>query len=79
MNVIRVKTHLDSETVHLPELRPLVGRDVEIVVWAEREEALEDGAHAPDSVMRERLKGSVLRYDDPFGAAVPPEDWESAS
>ncbi len=23
------------------------------------------------------LKGSVLRYDDPFGPACPPEDWEA--
>jgi uncharacterized protein with gpF-like domain len=22
------------------------------------------------------LKGSVLRYDDPFEPAIPPEDWE---
>ena len=25
------------------------------------------------------LKGSVLRYDDPFGPACPPEDWEALS
>jgi hypothetical protein len=31
-NVVRIKRHLDSETVHLPELKELVGHDVEIVV-----------------------------------------------
>lgn len=28
---------------------------------------------------RKNMKGSVLRYDDPFGPAVPPEDWEALS
>lgn len=23
------------------------------------------------------LRGKLLRYDDPFGPAVPPEDWEA--
>ena len=25
------------------------------------------------------LRGSVLRYDDPFGSAVPPEQWDAVS
>ena len=25
------------------------------------------------------LEGSVLKYDDPFGPACPPEDWEALS
>ncbi len=32
MQVIRVRTHLDSETLRLPELKHFVGRDVEILV-----------------------------------------------
>jgi len=32
MNDIRVIRHLDSDTLHLPELLPLIGRDVEIIV-----------------------------------------------
>ena len=32
MSAIRILKHLDSETLHLPELRALVGKDVEIVV-----------------------------------------------
>lgn len=79
MNVIRVKTHLDSETVHLPELKPLVGRDVEIVVWEEREGAVEGRGPMHEAARQKHLKGSVLRDDDPFGPAVPPEDWEAAS
>ena len=36
MNAITIHTHLESVTVHLPELGPMVGKDVEIIV---REEA----------------------------------------
>jgi hypothetical protein len=32
MNAIRIRKRLDSETLHLPELRPLLGRTVEIIV-----------------------------------------------
>jgi hypothetical protein len=51
MTTIRIQRTLDSETLHLPELRPLLGKTVEIVVqehpatlpgsgdWAALEEA----------------------------------------
>jgi hypothetical protein len=29
---IRLSKHIDSETLHLPELRSLIGQDVEIIV-----------------------------------------------
>ncbi len=29
---VRVRKHLDSDTIHLPEAAPLIGRDVEIVI-----------------------------------------------
>ena len=32
MNVIRIRKKIDSETLHLPELGPLVGQTVEITV-----------------------------------------------
>lgn len=32
MVAIRIRRKLDSETLHLPELRPLLGREVEIYV-----------------------------------------------
>ena len=32
MIAIRIRKKLDSETLHLPELRPLLGRNVEIVI-----------------------------------------------
>ncbi|HLN31281.1 MAG TPA: hypothetical protein VK395_26305 [Gemmataceae bacterium] len=32
MDIIHLHKHLDSETLHLPELKALVGKDVEIIV-----------------------------------------------
>lgn len=32
MNAIRIETLLEGETLYLPQLRPLVGKSVEIVV-----------------------------------------------
>jgi hypothetical protein len=35
MSVIHLHKHLDSETLHVPELKPLVGKNVEIIVREE--------------------------------------------
>jgi hypothetical protein len=35
MNALRIRRKLDSDTLHLPELRPLLGRTVEIIVLEE--------------------------------------------
>lgn len=35
MNAIRIRRTLDSETLHLPELKPLIGRTVEMIVLDE--------------------------------------------
>lgn len=67
---VRIKRHLDSETIHLPEVRDLIGRDVEIVVRAVEE--------AGPRLRRYPLRGSVLRYDEPF-EPVANEDWEALS
>jgi hypothetical protein len=32
MTAIRIETMIDSETLHLPQLKPLVGKSVEIIV-----------------------------------------------
>ena len=31
MNAIRIDAHIDSETLHVPELKPMIGKDVEII------------------------------------------------
>jgi hypothetical protein len=35
MNVIRIRTRIESDTLHLPELREMIGKDVEILVLEE--------------------------------------------
>ena len=35
MNAIRIHTRIESDTLRLPELKPLVGKDVEIIVLEE--------------------------------------------
>lgn len=34
-------------------------------------------AISPIADGKESLRGSVIRYDDPFGPPTPPEDWEA--
>ncbi|MGH2607918.1 MAG: hypothetical protein ACRDHF_02410 [Tepidiformaceae bacterium] len=65
--LVRVRRHLDSETIHIPELKDLVGKDVDIVVKEAAVPAREPGP----------LEGSILWYDDPYGPAVDPDDWEA--
>ncbi len=31
---------------------------------------------SPEEI-KEKLRGSVLKYDDPFGSAIPESDWEA--
>lgn len=35
MNAIRIRRRIDSEDLHLPELRSMIGKDVEITVVEE--------------------------------------------
>ncbi len=35
MTAIRIRRHIDSETLHLPELKAFLGQDVDILVTAE--------------------------------------------
>ena len=73
MQALRITRRLDSETLHLPELRPLLGKRVEIIVL----EAETNGSGEERPSTHQDLRGSVLRYDDPFAPAVPEEDWEA--
>ena len=75
MQAIRICRKLESTTPHLPEIKPLVGKTVEFIV---REESAEAPLPAQDSTAWVNpLRSSVLRDDDPFGPAVPTEEWEA--
>ena len=32
METLKIRTRVESETLHLPQLRPVVGKDVEMVI-----------------------------------------------
>jgi hypothetical protein len=42
MSTIRIRKHLDSETLVLPELRPLIGKTVEIRVREQPESPIDE-------------------------------------
>jgi hypothetical protein len=62
MNAIRIRRKLDSDTLHLPELRPLLGRTVEIIVL---EEAPAPGVRpgTGDWAAFDRLAREITDYD----------------
>ena len=73
MQAIHITKTLDSETLSLPELRPFVGRQVEIIVW----ESPVPTPKLPENKSAKSLTGSVVAYDDPFGPPVEPKEWEA--
>lgn len=73
MNAIRVETFLNGDTLYLPQLKPLFGKSVEIVVTEISQKA--------NDPMGERWKsplaGTVIKYTDPLEPATSPDEWES--
>jgi hypothetical protein len=69
MAIVRVRRHVSSSHLDVPELEQFIGKEVEIVV-TEVPEPLEADDRFP-------LRGTLIRDDDPFGPAVPEEDWEA--
>ena len=75
MDAIRIHATLNSDILHLPELKPFLGKTVEITV---KEEAERSAASVDiPSEWVSPLAGSILRDDDPFGPAVPSDEWEA--
>lgn len=74
MEAIRIKQRLESDTLHLPQIRPLVGKQVEIIVM---EDELQKSQPTVGDVSSYPLRGSVIRDDDPFGPAIAAQSWEA--
>lgn len=82
MATIHIHRQLSSDT--LPELRPLIGKTVDIFVSeADGSTVLPDArdvavwlAEAANPLSNP-LAGSILRYEDPFGPAIPADEWEA--
>jgi hypothetical protein len=52
MNAVRIRRKLESDTLHLPELKPLIGKNVEIIVLEEAAPAVLPGTGDWDSAMQ---------------------------
>jgi hypothetical protein len=52
MNALRIRRKLDSETLHLPELKPLIGKNVEIIILDETGPAIVPGSGDWDSAIQ---------------------------
>lgn len=73
MSVIRIETKIEGETLYLPQLTPLLGKTVEIVVTElpNRSEA------SVDADWVSPLAGTVVEYVDPFAPAASSDEWEA--
>lgn len=52
MNAVRIRRNLDSETLPLPEFKPLIGKNVEIIVQEEEASAISPGTGNWDAAMK---------------------------
>ena len=52
MNAVRIRRRLESDTLHLPELKPLIGKAVEIIVLEEAAPAITPGTGDWDAAMK---------------------------
>lgn len=52
MNAVRIRRKLESDTPHLPELKPLVGKTVEIIVLEESAPPITPGTGDWDAAMK---------------------------
>ncbi len=70
MEAVRIEATVQHNgRVILDDLPFEEGKQVEVII-------LETKAGETISPRTNPLKGSVLRYDDPFGPAAPIDDWE---
>jgi hypothetical protein len=79
VNAIRVLKHIDSDLVHIPELREMMGQDVEITIRSQPldEEPLEtvetflgDALHRPPPTAEEIAEVRAAAEHDPALAAA---------
>jgi hypothetical protein len=74
MTSIRIETTIEGETLYLPQLRPLLGKSVEIVVKELRPSAND----AVGANWASPLAGTVTEYREPFAPAASSGEWEAS-
>ena len=68
MNAIRIRKRIDSDTLHIPELKGMIGRIVEIIVL---DEAMSPAAAGGDW---DAILAAAQRLDDYDYQAQPDQD-----
>ena len=63
MNALRIRRKLESETLHLPELKPLIGKTVEIIILDETAPAILPGNGDWDSALRAVAELQEYNFD----------------
>ncbi len=81
MNAIRIRKKIDSETIHIPELRPMIGHEVEIIVLEDRPSSLGEidpqafwKGKSVDELAKEQGVG-VYSFNDPNRVVFTEEDF----
>jgi hypothetical protein len=74
MNVIRIRQKIESETLHLPQVRPMIGHDVEIIIVDRAQVAGASNGDSPslDEVAAAQGNRPVRRLEELLGGW--PED-----
>jgi hypothetical protein len=68
MDALRIRTRINSDTLHIPDLKQMIGKDVEIIVLVESpDEKIHKRKRTPGSA-----KGMMTMADD-FAAPLAPE------
>lgn len=76
---LTIRRKVRAGQTDVPELAAFEGKDVEITVTEVDTPVSTAPEPWPDNAPTDRypLRGSVLRFDDPFGPAAPEEDWDA--
>ena len=77
MMAYKTEATLDSRTLTLRNLPFPPGTAVEVIVLERIGAPDTTTGGGTDAHEATPLAGTVLRYDDPFEPAVPPEDWDA--
>ena len=82
MNAIRIRKTIDSETIHIPELRPMIGHEVEIIVLEDRPSSVDQvdpqafwKGKTVDELAKEQGVG-IYSFNDPNRIVFTEEDFE---
>ena len=61
MNAIRIRTHVESETLRLPQIKDLIGKDVEIIILEEQQNPGRDFAQFLEAAGRDLVDPDAYR------------------